>query len=299
MEIPINSFLKKSEAIDYYKKYLNSNNNLKLFAEDKKENGSKIYYVMKCEEIFNKIISKELPSYYEFWTNTTNIKFALDIDIPIIEISNYKDSIDIVKEIIKKIKLSAYELYQHEYKYSDFIVLENDYNSIDYENKKKYSFHIICKNLLFENHLVVKDFYQNTHEKYNLKYCDASIYNLSCFRLCFCTKKGKNNILLPLTLNIDENKTFDYMLCETPYLFWLKTLITYNNNSNVKTILKNTIKNKEKKIKNVYNNIKIKDILYKLSFKYCDEYEYWIKIGMILFNISNSENNYFELWNEW
>jgi hypothetical protein len=299
METPMNSFFKKSEALEYYKKYYNSNNELKLFAEDKKENGSKIYYVMKCEELFNKIKVSEQPNYYEFWTNTTNLKFAIDLDIPLTEIDNYENSINIVKETIQKIKLSAYELYQHEYKYNDFIVLENDLNSINYENKKKYSFHIICKGLLYENHLVVKDFYQNTHEKYNLKFCDSAIYNLSCFRLCFCTKKGKNDILLPLTVNINNNKTFDYMLCSDPYAFWKKTLITYNNNiHNQKIILKSVIKNKDKDIK-VFNNIKIKDVLYKLPFEYYDDYNKWIKIGMILFNITNSENNYFQLWNEW
>jgi hypothetical protein len=302
MNIPINSFFKKSEAIEYYKKYYNSNNDLKLFAEDKKDNGSKIYYVMKCEVLFNKIVSSTMPNYYEFWMNTTKLKFSLDIDIPLSEVSKYIDSINIVKETIKKIKISAYELYQHEYKYSDFIVLENDLNSIDYENKKKYSYHIICKGVLFENHLVLKDFYQNTHEKYDLKYCDSSIYNLSCFRLCFCSKKGNNDILLPITVNIDNNKTFDYMLCDNPYTFWIKTLITYCNNPNIKIILKNNIKNKEKEIKifkKIFNNVKIKDILYKLPLEYCDDYNKWIKIGMILFNISNPENNYFELWNEW
>lgn len=302
METPINSFFKKSEALEYYKKYYNCNNELKLFAEDKKENGSKIYYVMKCEELFNKIKISEQPNYYELWTNTTNLKLAIDLDIPLTEIDNYEDSINIVKETIKKIKISAYELYQHEYKYSDFIVLENDLNSINYENKKKYSYHIICKGLLYENHLVVKDFYQNTHEKYNLKFCDSAIYNLSCFRLCFCTKKGKNNILLPLTVNINNNKTFDYMLCDDPYAFWKKTLITYNNVHNSKIILKSVIKNKDKDIKvfkKIFNNIKIKDVLYRLPSEYYDDYNKWIKIGMILFNITDSENNYFQLWDEW
>jgi hypothetical protein len=105
METPMNSFFKKSEAIEYYKKYYNSNNELKLFAEDKKENGSKIYYVMRCEELFNKIKVSEQPNYYEFWTNTTNLKFAIDLDIPLTEIDNYENSINIVKETIQKIKL--------------------------------------------------------------------------------------------------------------------------------------------------------------------------------------------------
>ena len=100
---------------------------------------------------------------------------------------------------IKKIQLSAKELYDHEYKFNNFLVLENDLNSVIFESKKKFSYHVICNGLAFENHNVVKDFFNITNDKYDLKYCDSSIYNLSCLRICFCTKKGKNDILLPKT----------------------------------------------------------------------------------------------------
>jgi hypothetical protein len=54
-----------------------------------------------------------------------------------------------------------------------------------------------------------------------------------------------------------------------------------------------------KEFKKIFNNIKIKDVLYKLPFDYCDDYNKWIKIGMILFNISTPENDYYNLWDEW
>lgn len=297
---PVNSFFKKSDAIQYYKKYCN-NNDLKLFAEDTKESGNKRYYVMKLDEIFNKLKNLEFPSYYEFWTNTTNLKFALDIDIPINEIQNYNNSLEIVKNNIKKIQLSAKELYNHEYKFTDFLVLENDLNSVDYEFKKKFSYHIICNGLGFENHTVVKDFFNYTNDKNNLEYCDSSIYNLSCLRICYCTKKGKNDILLPIIVDIDNNKTFNFFLTNDPFIFWKKSLIT-NINSNIKIIPKTLMKSKTKEtkeFKKIFNNIKIKDVLYKLPFDYCDDYNKWIKIGMILFNISTPENDYYNLWNEW
>jgi hypothetical protein len=189
MNIPTNSFFKKSDAVQYYKKYCN-NNELKLFAEDIKDKGNKIYYVMKIDELFNKIIYCEYSSYYEFWTNTTNLKCALDIDIPYNEIQNYNDCINIVKNNILKIQLAAKELYDHKYKISDFFVLENNFNSKIFETKKKFSFHVICNSLAFENHSVVKDFFNYTNDKYDLIHCDSSIYNLSCLRMCFCTKKG-------------------------------------------------------------------------------------------------------------
>ena len=136
MNIPVNSFFKKSDAVQYYKKYCN-NNELKLFAEDIKDKGNKIYYVMKLDELFNKIIYCDYSSYYEFWTNTTNLKFALDIDIPYNEIQNYNDCINIVKNNILKIQLAAKELYNHTYKFNEFFVLENNLNAKIFEKKKK------------------------------------------------------------------------------------------------------------------------------------------------------------------
>lgn len=302
MNIPINSFFKKTDAVQYYKKYCN-NNELKLFAEDIKDKGNKIYYVMKLDELFNKIVYCEYPCYYEFWTNTTNLKFALDIDIPYNdnEIQNYNDCIDIVKNNIIKIQLSAKELYNHTYKCTDFFVLENNLNSKIFETKKKFSFHVICNGLAFENHSVVKDFYNYTNDKYDLIHCDSSIYNLSCLRMCFCTKKGKNDILLPKILNINNNKTFNFLLTNNPLKIWKKTLIT-NINSNTRIIPKTLMKYKvkeTKEFKKIFKNVKIKNILYKLPFEYCDDYDKWIKIGMILFNISSPENNFYDLWDEW
>lgn len=300
MNIPINSFFKKSDAIQYYKKY-HKNNELKLFAEDIKEDGSKRYYVTKLDELFNKLKQNEFPSYYEFWTNTTNLKLSLDIDIPYNEIKDYNESLNIVKQNIKKIQLSAKELYDHEYKFSDFLVLENDLNSVIFESKKKFSYHIICNGLAFENHTVVKDFYNYTNNKHDLQYCDSSIYNLSCLRICFCTKKGKNDILLPRTLDIDNNKTFNFLSYDDPFKVWKKSLIT-NVNLNTKIIPKTLMKynvKETKEFKKIFNNVKIKDILYKLPFDYCNDYNKWIKIGMILFNISTPENDYYNLWNDW
>ena len=299
----MNLFFKKSDAIKYYKTYC-SNNQLKLFAEDIEVKGNKRYYVFKLEEVFNKIIQCEYSSYYEFWTNTTSLKFALDIDIPFNEIDNYNDSLNIVKNNIKKIKLSARELYEHIYKFSDFIVLENEFNSVITELKTKFSFHVVCNGLAFENYNVVKDFFNYTNDKHNLEYCDSSIYNLSCLRICYCTKKGKNDKLKPIIIDIDNNQTFDYLSLNDTFKIWKKTLITYIN-PNTKIIPKTSIKYKPKEtketkeFKKIVNNLKIKDILYKLPFDYCDNYNKWIKIGMILFNISTPENDYYNLWDEW
>jgi len=292
----MNLFFKKSDAIKYYKTYC-SNNQLKLFAEDIEVKGNKRYYVFKLEEVFNKIMQSEYSSYYEFWTNTTNLKFALDIDIPFNEIDNYNNSLNIVKDNIKKIRLSARESYEHVYKFCDFIVLENEFNSVITESKKKFSFHVVCNGLAFENYNVVKDFFNYTNDKYKLEYCDSSIYNLSCLRICYCTKKGKNDKLKPLILDIDNNQTFNYLSLNDTFKIWKKTLITYIN-PDTKIIPKTSIKYKPKEtkeFKKIFNNLKIKDILYKLPFDYCDNYNKWIKIGMILFNISTPENDYYNL----
>ena len=39
-----------------------------------------------------------------------------------------------------------------------------------------------------------------------MKYCDDSIYGLKCFRTCFSSKKGINNILVPIKMKIKDNE---------------------------------------------------------------------------------------------
>ena len=60
---------------------------------------------------------------------------------------------------------------------------------------------------MFESHLVCKNFYDRISKEKKLKYADGSIYNLTCLRTCFSTKKGKNYPLKPYVLNINGIET--------------------------------------------------------------------------------------------
>lgn len=109
----------------------------------------------------------------------------------------------------------------------------------------------------------------------------------------------KNSILIPKQLYINGEYTKNCKMLssqEDMYKFFLATMITYANLNDkmisIKNIQTKTIINQIK-----YNtsdnstNINIDNIVMELPFKYYDEYNYWIKIGMILY-----QHNKFELW---
>ena len=127
-----------------------------------------------------------------------------------------------------------------------------------------------------------------------LKYTDRSIYNLTCFRILYSTKKGKNCPLKPYQLTYNKEKTNikgkDY---------FKKSLIT---NVEYDIITKDKIVEFEEykvKIKSDDSNITKKELIEVLNnvpYEYCERYELWNKIGMILYSISNDN---FEIFDEW
>ena len=290
-------FLTKRHAFDYFQRCNDSN--LCIIAEDINNTGSKQYYVGDSLTIYNNIISNNESNYYEIWGSNFKINFAIDLDINDIDNITSEKALNIVIETITKIKLSANEYYKHNFNTKDFIVLQS------MNNNKRYSYHIICKGLTFNNHLIAKDFFMATNKKYDLEYCDITIYNLTCLRLCFCSKKDKNSILMPIQVSINGKNT---CLIENNYKQWLNTWITCINNKDKLITKKIIVKvdktdkaNKTDKVDKEYSNINVnvKDILNQLPQEYCDCYSKWIAIGMILSNISTDDNNYFSLWNEW
>ena len=280
-------FTKKAEAINYLNK--KPNNKLRIIGEDINNNGSKKFTISEPKEIFNKIIKNKENNYYEFWTPNTPLVFGIDLDLNKDIINNNKEALSIVKHTIRTIKKGALEYYNHNYNISDIIVLENEKVS------NKYSFHIICRGLVFKNHLFAKDFFHSLKKIDKLIGCDDSIYNLTCLRMCFCSKKGKNAILLPIQLNIDNQLTC--YIEEDIFSFWQKTMLTHIE-GNEKIIDKKLI-NDEKTIKITSNNfdIDLKNMLFKLPSYFYEDYDKWINVGMILFN--NNPDNNFELWKEW
>jgi hypothetical protein len=294
------SFVKKKDALDYYR-----GSGLKapcLFAEDINTSGSKRFHVTAARNIYNNMLANVDCHYYEFWTGDQSLVFGMDIDM---EKQDDMDPNKIVKRTIKNVMKGAKEYYQHEYQVSDVIVLENAPNIQSIENPNRLSYHIIFRGLTFENHLVAKDFYLRLVKDYNMEYCDPSIYNITCFRLCFNSKKGKKAIAIPKVITIKGETTCfaDRSSNNDLYRFWLKTMVTYieeddpiitkKQMSQKVADIQPTVDNQAK-----LDNINLEQIMFQLPMHYCDNYDTWIKMGMILKNACPS-GNYFDLWDRW
>jgi hypothetical protein len=291
----MNSFVKKADAIRYYNN-LKDKTDYKLFQEDIDIIHSKKFIICKTEKIYNNIIMNDESHYYEYWTDKMPIKFGIDIDYKIKPNSIKSD--ELLIKVINIVIEGAKTYYNHVYNISDIIVLENDIGQ-KIDNPTKYSAHIIFKNLTFQNHLVAKDFYLRLNKDYKISEynVDNSIYNLTCLRLLWCSKKGRHARLIPKELYINRIKCA--LPTENKLQFFLDCMITYtvNNTKIIKEIKNNTISkiintNEEDNI----SNVNIENILDNLPMEYCDEYSYWIKIGMILHRY---DDNNFEIWNKW
>jgi len=292
---------KKVDAINKYERQ--KDKIAKLFQEDINRSGGKRFYVTDPQIIYNKMIVNTDSHFYEFWTANMPILFSLDLDMKGVE--SFDIAISIVKKNIKKVCLGAKAYYNFDYNISEIIVLESNSRYMMLDKTDKYSFHVIFRGLKFQNYIVAKDFYTRLTKDYDILHSDGSIYNLTCLRTCYSCKAGKKSILIPIELTINKLKTeTDLNTICTPFNFWLKTLIT--NVDNAHEITKLDMKFSATKLKilpenNVNNitNINIEEILYQLPEYYCNDYEKWIRVGMILYSISNEESSYFDLWNKW
>ena len=299
------SFLKKKDAISQYEKQTKGKNtNVYLFQEDVNENSKKQFLVRPIKDIYDKtIIDNKQSHYYEFWLKDTPIKFALDIDLPKDGLS-YEDSQEILKQNIKDVIYYAEQFYEHVYEISDIIILE----TLPQESSaKKYSYHVIFDGLMFSSHLVCKDFFRRMKLETELKGCDESIYNLGCLRIMGSTKKGQERILEPVQYRIDGKETN----IGKDLKFFQKTLITYTEDIKDENYLDETVieskyedlideKDIEVDPKSNIDNIDIEKILNGLPAEICDNYQSWIRVGMILKNTSVKCNiNLLELFNKW
>ena len=295
-------FYKKDEAIKTFEKITNNiKNDHKLFCEDLNSSGSKCFYVSCPENIYTRIQDNQESNFYESWTKKTNLYFSLDLDI---KIELYEESIEIVKKNIANVINGFKKYYDCIIDISKIIVLESDSVYKKYDKTNKFSFHVIFRGVYFENFIVLKDFFRRLNKDFEMPFCDPSIYNETCFRLCYNSKFGKRSILIPIELKIGNNITkTEFNTTLSGYNFWLQTMITYIDLKD-KIIDQSKIyyrinkpENIDKKInKDSIKNINLEQILYKLPAKYYDDYNFWIRIGMILHKI---DNNNLELWMKW
>ena len=294
-------FNKKIDAIQYHKKYKKNN---MLFQEDIDRAGTKCFHVCKSSDIFDHIGTLEQPHYYEFWSDTTKMVFAVDIDYD--RTKSNIEPIELIKKVIEIIRKGAHEYYGHNYKINDIIVLENCEQSQKLDNPNKYSSHIIFRGLNFNNHLVAKDFYLRLKKDYKISdyFVDEHIYNQTCLRLFLNSKMSKHAVLIQKKVIIEDQQT---MTPNKPgkddlYQFFLKTLITHTlpkdkTITEIKCIkVKNEINKLDKQNEQLSNidNINVEKILDELPHHYCDDYITWVQAGMIL-----SKYDMYETWYNW
>ena len=189
-------FLKKRDAIIKIKK--SNNPNLRLIQKDSDEFGSKKFYVMTQNELYDQVkkchAKDKTPCYYESWLDDHKILFSLDIDASA-DLDDQEFDKVIKKNISKVIKYGN-KFYEYEYKPENIIVLKTD------KQPNKQSAHVVFRGLSFDNHLICKNFFFRMVKEDKLEYCDSSIYGKTCLRTCFSSKKGKEFPLLPYKVKI-------------------------------------------------------------------------------------------------
>ena len=280
-------FAFKKDAINFLNK--SNNNKLVLFQEDKDTNNSKKFIVATNNEIYTKIKNGK-NNYYESWTEHTKLLFGVDIDC-----KNNIDEKELLTKIICAIQKEALNSYNHTYNNKDFYITKT-------ENSKKLSFHIICQGLVFQNYKACKQLYEVLNKNHKLIGIDDSIYRLTCFRLTYCTKKGKDCILKPYKLKIGKETTAKFINKEDYFINTLitnvpivedKYIIKYKKNKTIeKEQNEEFIPSKESK------NKMLELMLEKLPFEYCDNYSKWLKVGLACFNDSPSNYEIFDKWSK-
>ena len=274
-------FPNKSDAIKFINKC--SNKDIHLFQEDINKGGSKRFIVCNYDKIFNYIM-KNKNNLYESWLENSKLHFGLDLDIT----NNKDDYENIVLNIIKDIIKVAKEKYNINIKANTFYLSKVD------DEKNKVSIHITCKALVFENYKACKQFYDKLEKNPAI---DDSIYRLTCLRMCYNQKFGKNNILKPFRINIDsKSKTAITPDNDKNKKYWLNTLLTnVDKKLNVIEYIKSKEVEKVEKVE-VNQNIELEALLFKLPLEYCNDYNKWWKVAMVCY----SENNYkvFDKWSK-
>jgi hypothetical protein len=298
------TILLKQDAIRIYNN--SKNTDMGLYAEDLNTSGAKTFHAQLPDYIYKKIVDPTVAQshLYESWSDKTKLLFALDLDIK--GLSNV-ESLNVAKNNIIKICKAMKQYHGHEYDINDIIVLESE-PTISIKESNKYSYHVIFRGIVFQNHEVCKDFYIQANKDFDIEHGDVSIYGLTCLRLCYCCKKGKDAILLPKEIVIGDKKTLTDMNSEMDeYEFFLRTLMTFKVDTDDILISKSQMFKKPKPEpkealeipKNSMENINIEEVLFQLPHDACDDYDTWRLVGTALYHCDENHDKYFDLWNRW
>lgn len=293
-------FYLKSDAIKSINK--STSPHIRLIQKDIDDKGRKYFYTMNVNDLYNKIkINKDTykPShYYESWTDRNKLVFSLDIDSDLL--LNKIPFDDVIRKNILSVIKYGKQFYNYNYDISNIIIIKTK------KQPKKDSAHVIFRGIAFENNMVCKNFYKRMIKEDNkcLPFSDQSIYNMTCLRTCFSTKKGKDYPLKPYSIEIKGKKTQTIKDYYSELDYFCQTLITTIDEleDKNKTIqISDIIETEEEDInfffkKDDHSNEQIIELLSHLPQEYCDDYSKWNKVGMTLFSINE---DYLHIYDEW
>ena len=307
-----NPYFKKELAIDVLNKLDQTNYHLfghDIIYKNKPNKIVKNFHIFNYEQIYN-VVKNKKKHFYEHYTNSEPIKFFIDIDCKLTSESKYTNIDHLVDDILLFINPILHKL-GHEK--SPIIVLNAS-------TTEKLSAHIIFPTIIFKSALHIKELLLNIEVDTNNfiynKILDICIYRTGCFRLLWCSKLNKNNIL-------NYHKSFYYNYTSDKQLFIDCLLLNLENtnqiidfelnNDNCVEInnkihklkgTNNLVKNINKTIsyKNhnnftVYEDItddKIINILKELPNEYLNDYDKWIIVLNVLKGLDK-----WDIFNEW
>jgi hypothetical protein len=295
------TFKKKDQATEFMDS-VGFDSGYRLFCEDIAPNKAyKRFICAKYHTIYN--MSKNRQNhFYENHRRGRKVKLVLDLDQKYSDgekkgdfNSLIGDCIDIVNESLEK-----------------YTKVKPEIIIIDGSRPGKNSAHIIYKNIIFEDIYHMKFFIMGIKNDSLIrnKIIDPNIYKDGCVRLLWNSKYGMSS---PLEFHKDMNEDceYSYRYTNNKTLFYDCLLLNIPKKHELIKIKLPTNLKVDSRLRtstgaSSINNIGVEQIMVStlsnfinlLSKERADDYNDWIKVGMILYNCNQNVNS-FELWNEW
>lgn len=293
------TFFKKNFALEYMQN--NIDKQLSLFSQDLGDKGAKCFVCVTRDEMYNMCTTQKSPHYYENIEAGFPVKFHIDIDKKIAGTNRAVLDHTFNTLVEEAICLFNNEFKKHNINNPEIIVLKSDHVTTD-EGITKISAHIIYKNVIFNDINEMKVFILKMKSGSQLlenNIIDKNIYRVGCFRLLYCSKKGKFN---KLRCYRDFNCAF--VDEKTHFFDSLVTHIIGDNNHIIKVDYQVDAKVKTYKIRQimkerapidgiffyVFSESELADLTLfadKLDSKFIDNYNYWILMTYSFIDLYN------------
>jgi hypothetical protein len=315
MSAKLQTFAKKDIAIEALNKH-NANITLKknmrrLYAADINDKGAKCFLI-ETRKTMAEYARLENSSYYENIMPDEQVKLFFDIDIKNDNQIYKSDKLTIcVDKCIREYNLII----------AKYTNIQPQCIILTASTLTKLSAHIIYTNIHFKTIQIMKHFIAEVSKSIReLMHVDSVVYRIGCFRCIWSSKKGKDNRLVysrchgftppddyskgykvfydsQLTWINPQSTLIEYRIIEKPQITKITTtakvgVITRNIKIENAAILK---------ISNIFGTTSqyklIKQIIECIKLSRADNFSDWIKIGLCLKSIENSER-YFYIFDE-